>query len=58
MMDLCCDGHDEVCFNGLSCPVCDIIKAAAEDLNAMMAERDEALKAEEEAVRALEEEGR
>lgn len=25
-MNLCDDGHDEVCFDGRHCPVCEIIK--------------------------------
>ncbi len=24
-MELCSDGHDEVCYDGRSCPVCDAI---------------------------------
>ncbi len=32
-MNLCSDGHDEVCFDGRSCPVCDIISEKDEKIN-------------------------
>jgi hypothetical protein len=25
-MNLCSDGHDEICYEGRSCPACEIIK--------------------------------
>ena len=35
-MNLCADGHEEVCFEGRNCPVCEIrsdLNAQIEDLN-------------------------
>lgn len=36
-MTLCADNHDEVCYNGRNCPVCDKMKEIS-DLEDMVAE--------------------
>lgn len=40
-MELCSDGHDEVCYDGRNCPVCEQIKeteSVVEDLQKAEAE--------------------
>jgi hypothetical protein len=29
-MNLCSDGHDEVCFDQRNCPVCDVLKTMSD----------------------------
>jgi hypothetical protein len=39
-MNLCSDGHDEVCYTGRLCPVCDV----SENLNNMIIDKDETIR--------------
>jgi len=34
-MDICSSGHDEICFEGRKCPLCELIKEI-EDLQAII----------------------
>jgi len=44
-MNLCDDGHSEVCYEGRNCPVCEISQQLqdAEDLISILKEEKEAL---------------
>ena len=44
-MDLCDDGHTEVCYDGGSCPMCDLDYEKQKEIDALETEVD-ALKAE------------
>ena len=42
-MNLCSEGHDEVCFEGTECPVCDQINCIAgleDEINSLEVLRD------------------
>lgn len=32
-MEICSDGHDEVCYNGMYCPACELIKQHEEKVS-------------------------
>jgi len=43
-MNLCCDGHEEVCFEGRKCPCCEVLaqlKAAEEQIEQVKAACEE-----------------
>lgn len=45
-MELCSEGHDEVCFDGMYCPACELIK----EHNAKVEKLEEQIESLEEQV--------
>lgn len=51
-MNLCADKHDEVAYEGRSCPVCDLLKVHKEEVSELDAQVD-TLKAEVEVLEQI-----
>jgi hypothetical protein len=40
-MELCSDGHDEICFDGRQCPCCEIIKEKDGEIEVLESDNDD-----------------
>ena len=57
MLNLCNSGHDEICFEGHTCPFCEAIKKSekeVDDLNSVVSSLKDDVSSVEEKVRDLE----